>query len=122
MAHRILLTGASGYLGGDLLARLQGASLPAYEKIYALVRTDLQAEAVKNYGAEPIRINVQDAAEVHNAVVNNKITVVYYLIDPVNSEPQVHFINALSEVKRQTGKEVHFLHVSFQTRGKGWKC
>jgi nucleoside-diphosphate-sugar epimerase len=113
MSHRILITGASGYLGGDLLAQLPAANLPTYEKLYALVGTDTQAEAVKKYGAEPIRINVQDSANVRNAVVRNKITVVYYLIDPVKSEAQVHFINALSEVKKQSGQEVHFLHVSF---------
>ncbi|PVH77053.1 NAD(P)-binding protein [Cadophora sp. DSE1049] len=112
MSHRILITGASGYLGGDFLARLPTSNLPPYEKLYALVRTDNQAAAVKKYGAEPLRFAVNNQAEVHDAIVKNGITVVFYLIDALKNEGQMLFINALAELKKQTGKEVHFMHVS----------
>lgn len=111
-SHRILITGASGYLGGTLLARLKGAGLAGYDKLYALVRTDAQAEAVRQYGAEPLAFDARDEAAVRTAVVDHKITIVYYLIDPIRSEAQVNFIKALAEVKRVTGQEVHLLHVS----------
>lgn len=111
-SHRILITGASGYLGGTLLARWKEALLPSYNKLFALVRTDTQAEAVKQYGAEPLVFNAQDESAVFKALVDNKITIVYYLIDALNGEAQVYFIKALAEVKRITGMEVHFLHVS----------
>ena len=110
-SHRILITGASGYLGGTLLARWKEADLPSYDKLYALARTDAQAEAVRQYGAEPLAID-SDAAAVRKAVVDHQITIVYYLIDAVRSEAQVDFIKALAEVKKATGQEVHFLHVS----------
>lgn len=111
-SHRILVTGASGYLGGTLLARWKDADLPAYDKLYALVRTDAQAEAVKQYGAEALTFDSRDETAVLEAVVDHKITIVYYLIDAVRSEAQVNFIKALAEVKKATGQEVHFLHVS----------
>lgn len=111
-SHRILITGASGYLGGTLLARWKGADLPAYDKLYALVRTDAQAKAVGQAGAEPLTFDSRDEAAVRKAVVDNKITIVYYLIDAIRSEAQVNFIKALAEVKKATGQEVHFLHVS----------
>ncbi|KAG8157859.1 hypothetical protein KVR01_012131 [Diaporthe batatas] len=112
-SHRILITGGSGYLGGTLLARWKEAGLPAaYDKLYALVRTDTQAEAVKQYGAEPLAFNTLDEAAVRKAVVDLGITIVYYMIDALRSEAPMNFIKALAEVKRATGQEVHFLHTT----------
>ena len=111
MSHRILITGASGYLGGSLLARIADANLPVYDKLYALVRTDEQADAVEKYGAEPLTINVKDEAAVRTAVVDNKITIVFFLIDAMSATSQGFFIKSLAEVKTMAGEEVHFLHV-----------
>ncbi|KAJ0106969.1 nad dependent epimerase dehydratase family protein [Diaporthe amygdali] len=111
-SHRILITGASGYLGGTLLARWKDANLPSYDKLYALVRTDAQAAAVQQYGAEPLALDAQDEVAVRHAVVTHQITIVFYLIDAMRSEAQVNFIKALAEVKRTTGQEVHFLHTT----------
>ncbi|KAI0425365.1 hypothetical protein F5Y09DRAFT_321911 [Xylaria sp. FL1042] len=112
MSHNILITGGSGYLGGSLLARWKEANLPAYNKLYALVRTPQQAEAIKQYGAEPLTFDALNEAEVWAAVVDNKITIVYHLIAPRFHISQSHFIKALAEVKKQTGRDVHFLHTS----------
>lgn len=117
--HRILITGGSGYLGGTMLARWQQANLPptSYDKLFALVRTDAQAQAVRQEyffhggAAEPLAFDVQDETSVRDNIVGNKITVIYYLIDPVHSAAQVYMIRALGEVKRLTGRDVHFLHV-----------
>ncbi|KAI1076181.1 hypothetical protein F5B20DRAFT_557033 [Whalleya microplaca] len=112
MPSNILITGGSGYLGGTLLARMGNASLPPYNKLYALVRTDFQANAVKQYGAEPLQFDPKDESTVRSSIIKNDITVVYHLIDPFTSESQVYMIKALAEVKKNTGQEVHFLHTS----------
>ncbi|KAI1822924.1 hypothetical protein F4861DRAFT_358681 [Xylaria intraflava] len=112
MSHNILITGSSGYLGGTLLARWNTAGLPAYNKLYALVRTPAQAEAVKQYGAEPLTFDVNDEAEVRTAVINNNITIVYYLIAVRPHTSQSYFLKALAEVKKNTGLDVHFLQTS----------
>lgn len=118
--HRILITGASGYLGGTLLARWKDANLPPYDKLFALVRSDSQAAAVHQYGAEALRLDLKDEEAVRKAVVDNGITIVYYLIDAVNAEAQVYFIRALAAVQAATKQDVHFLHVSFSNRYVAW--
>lgn len=112
MSHNILLTGASGYLEGTLLNRWKDANLPAYNKLYALLRSNEQAQAVKQYGAEPLTFDLKDETSISQAIIDNKITIIYFLIDAVNSEVQVRMIKALAEVRKQTGRQVHFLHTS----------
>ena len=115
MLHNILLTGASGYLGGSLLTAWSSANLPPHGALFALVRSDAQADAVRMYGAEPLRIDISDADAVRRSVVKHNITTVLWLIDAVNWEGQILFIDALAEVKRNTGKDVHLIHVCEQT-------
>jgi thioester reductase-like protein len=115
MTHRVLITGASGYLGGTLLARWKSADLPPYDKLFASVRTEEQAEGVKQYGATPLNFSMRDEKAIHDVVVDNGITVVFFLIDAMNSTSQCYFIKALAEVKETTGRDVHFLHVSATT-------
>ncbi|KAK7730350.1 hypothetical protein SLS53_009050 [Cytospora paraplurivora] len=111
-SHRILITGASGYLGGTLLARWKDAGLPPFDKLYALVRTDAQATAVQQYGAEPLRLDLEDEKAVRESIADKKITIVYFLIDAIKSQAQVFLIRALAQVKNATGSDVHFLHKS----------
>lgn len=110
MSYNVLITGGSGYLGGTLLNRLQSAGLPAL-KLYALVRKDSQAEAVKQYGAEPLKFDAYGESAVREAVLKHEINVVFSLHDAFKADSAVAFIKALAELKNNTGRNVHFLHV-----------
>lgn len=116
MTHSILITGASGYLGGTLLARWKEANLTGYDKLFALVRKPGQAQAVKQYGAEPLEFDIEDNDVVKKVILQHQITIVYFLIDAFNSKKQRTFIEALAEVKAKTGQDVHFLHVGIESR------
>ncbi|KAB8204132.1 NAD(P)-binding protein [Aspergillus parasiticus] len=112
MPHNILITGGSGYLGGTLLAAWANAKINDYGKLFALVRTEKQAESVKKlYGAEPVTCSLQPD-DVRELLVGNHITIVLYLIDAYSSRHQVSFIRALSEIKKATGQETHFIYTT----------
>lgn len=109
----ILLTGASGYLGGSLLTYLSTHPLDptTYSTLYCLVRTDEQAAVVQQYGATPLRFDHKDLEAVKKAVLEHNLGVVFYLIDAFSSAGQINFIKALGELKKRDDVDVHFLHV-----------
>ncbi|KAL4901715.1 hypothetical protein BDW74DRAFT_181433 [Aspergillus multicolor] len=114
MAHNILLTGTSGYLGGTLLTHLQKtkSTLPPYNKLYALTRTESQASSVRKYGAEPLVIDLNDATSITSTIIENEITIIFFLIDAFLPTTQKTMIAALGTVKEKTGRQVHFLHTT----------
>lgn len=67
----ILITGASGYLGGNILAQLPEANLRRYGTVYALVRSEKHASAVREMGFSPLQFDVDDAAALEANVVQN---------------------------------------------------
>lgn len=112
----ILLTGASGYLGGSILAQLHnpgdsGIELPTHGTIYALVRSDAQAQAVQDYGARPAAFDPASEAAVESFIMDHKVSIVIWFIDVVNVDRQILFIRALAKLRQQTGQDVHFLQV-----------
>lgn len=111
MAPNVLITGASGYLGGTVVAQLRSANLPAHGTIYALVRNDTQAEAVRKYGLEPLTFDPYNEAAVEDNVIKHQISIVFWLIDALKPDAQPFFIKALAKLKKQTNETVHFLHV-----------
>ncbi|KAK0474214.1 NAD-P-binding protein [Armillaria novae-zelandiae] len=106
---RLLITGASGYLGGSLLNDL--IKIPNVE-IYALVRTESQASTVKRLDVRPVEFDLMNQAAIQKAVEELELTVVLHLANAFSFVPPEAFIRGLAVVKQKTGKDVHFVHTS----------
>lgn len=114
MAINVLITGGSGYLGGSLLDLLHRSEpIPGCGTIYALVRSEEQAKQVeKSYHCKPANFDLSNEVEVTSYLQEKKISVVFHLIDAVNSHVQLLLIKALAAVGEELGVPTHFLHTS----------
>ncbi|KAL8304524.1 hypothetical protein RB597_004324 [Gaeumannomyces tritici] len=110
-SHKILLTGATGYIGGTVLATLLASSEPALKasRISALVRKEEQAAVLRGLGVDPILFRGLDdvdalrrAAADHDAVVHTASS--------QHDASVVALIRGLGDRKEATGRETHFIH------------
>ncbi|KAJ3711978.1 hypothetical protein C8R42DRAFT_728293 [Lentinula raphanica] len=112
----VLLTGASGYIGGSLLVYLlHKFDLKSQNiKLFTLVRKPEQVQEVVELGENvvPLLGDVQDAEEMKRLVVENSVSVVIETVDARHFPVAKHFIEALCTVKERLGVPVHFVHTS----------
>lgn len=66
----LLLTGASGYIGGDILAALVALQIPTLE-IFCLVRNDSHSSAVSSLGCIPVKFDLDDAEAIKKTVLDH---------------------------------------------------
>ncbi|KAK4705659.1 hypothetical protein P7C70_g540, partial [Phenoliferia sp. Uapishka_3] len=113
MATKVLITGASGYIGGSLLKHLLASPTAKDVKIFALVRSDSQvAEVQRMEGVTPLRADLSDEKAISAAVVDHQITIVIETVDAVSFAPAKAFIEGLAAVGKSTGASTHFFHTS----------
>ena len=114
MKPSILVTGASGYLGGTLLANWKAANLEdLYQHVYSLVRKPEQAEAVKQYSVTPVQFDLHDEQAVAENLVSNRISVVVFMTGVTDTKAHTAFIKALHNVNQETGLRTHFIYVGY---------
>ncbi|KLU89199.1 hypothetical protein MAPG_08173 [Magnaporthiopsis poae ATCC 64411] len=110
-SNKILLTGATGYIGGTVLTTLLASSEPAIKgsSISVLVRKEEQAAVLRGLGVNPIIFKGLDdvealrrAASEHDAVIHTASS--------QHDASAVALIQGLGDRKKATGKEVHFIH------------
>ncbi|KIW13569.1 hypothetical protein PV08_08757 [Exophiala spinifera] len=109
---KILLTGATGYIGGEILANLLKSKYDSLKAsaITCVVRGD-KAEALKDLGVKIIQFNTLDETEIladaaaeHDGKYNAPIDRMDRLLIEINSR--------LAKRKKNTGRDVHYIHTS----------
>ncbi|KAK7408363.1 hypothetical protein QQX98_009459 [Neonectria punicea] len=112
-ATKILITGATGYIGGSVLATLLQSTDPNIKtcQISALVRKQDQADALNTKGVNAIVFSglndtalIRDVASKHDVVINTA--------SASHSPAAEALILGLADRKKETGKETHFIHTS----------
>lgn len=113
MTPKLLITGATGYIGGTVLNHLQTSTDPPIKALTlsALVRSNSQAENLAITGVNPILFKDLDdtktlveAASQHDVVIH---TASWGHVESARS-----LIHGLAQRKKQTGREVYYIHTS----------
>lgn len=87
MKTRIFVTGASGYLGSAIVARLVRGGA----EVYALARTDEKARALDAAGVKPV-LGRLESADDWTGQLKNCDAVVHVANDPTNAAEQDQFL------------------------------
>ncbi|KAL4941810.1 hypothetical protein BDV06DRAFT_212377 [Aspergillus oleicola] len=116
MAQKILLTGATGYVGGTVLSTLLESedSVVQNAKISALVRSEGQAQTLRAKGVDTIVLSdsnngpaIAEIASNYDIVINGASGFELGL--------SMALIEGLAERKKKLGTEVHYIHTSGTT-------
>ncbi|KAI5460982.1 hypothetical protein BGZ63DRAFT_357527 [Mariannaea sp. PMI_226] len=108
---RILITGATGYIGGSVLTEILKSPISQNVSISVLVRREDQAEILREHGVIPIIFrDLDDLATLEQ--VSSDFDVVINSANSFHPTSAVALIKGLAKRKEKTGAEVHFIHTS----------
>ncbi|OXC81529.1 hypothetical protein J005_06379 [Cryptococcus neoformans] len=97
MIH-LLVTGGSGYIGGEILAQLGGLVIPELQ-VFVTVRQDQHEVAVKEFPSglfTPVRLDLSDKEPIKSFISENEIDVVFELTSAFNADIALPSIEALA--------------------------
>ncbi|KAJ5089150.1 NAD dependent epimerase/dehydratase [Penicillium argentinense] len=116
MPSKLLLTGATGFIGGTVLHQLLNTSDPGIKSlsITAVVRKPADADRLAKEGLQTVLVNgldddeaLEQAASKHDIVVN--------VATGFHATSTKSLIRGLGKRREQTGKDVYYLHLSGTT-------
>ncbi|TVY45303.1 Uncharacterized protein LOCC1_G003149 [Lachnellula occidentalis] len=120
---KILLTGATGYIGGSILTQLLQSKhdLSKYP-ISVLVRGEERAKILQDQGFNPVLFHSLDEADILQKVASEhdnrdqqklmQLPVVIHTASGYHTASAKALILGLGDRKKATGKEVHFIHTT----------
>ncbi|ORY27063.1 hypothetical protein BCR39DRAFT_539076 [Naematelia encephala] len=106
---RLLITGASGYIGGEILAQMSDDPHKyGTIEVFAVYRKEEHGEAIRKMGSTPVKLDLSDGDAIKSFILEKQIDVVLELTDPVGSKIAIPSIEALSTL----GGERTFIYTS----------
>ncbi|KAL2783365.1 hypothetical protein BJX66DRAFT_131247 [Aspergillus keveii] len=112
MSPNILITGATGYIGGTLLRALVSARVVPPSSIWAIVRSDTQAESVEHLQVNAVQVALTDEGGIQRAILDNGIDIVIHTVSVVDPTLAASLLNALKARKASTNRPVYFIYNS----------
>ncbi|KAH7120629.1 hypothetical protein EDB81DRAFT_666991 [Dactylonectria macrodidyma] len=111
--QKLLLTGATGYIGGTVLTQLLKSAFPEIRSlsISALVRHQSQADVLVKKGVNPILFKgLDETTFLQETAAENDIVI--HVVDGFHGASAEAFIRGLNERKAETGKTGIYIHTS----------
>ncbi|VUC29400.1 unnamed protein product [Clonostachys rosea] len=107
MALNILITGATGYIGGSVLSGLLSSDKPLFEKnhIFVAIRSEKHVKTLSELGVKVALIDLTNEKSVSEGVLKNETSA----LEPVQAR---NLIAALGQRRNATKKDVFFIHTS----------
>lgn len=109
----LLITGASGFIGGSVLHHLRHSHLENVKRlnISVIVRGDAQAEVFQKQGLKIYKFESLDQSEVLQQIAKEH-DVVIHTASGFHTGSAVALIRGLGDRKKETGKDVYYIHTS----------
>ncbi|KAH7236401.1 hypothetical protein BKA59DRAFT_426846 [Fusarium tricinctum] len=110
---KVLLTGATGYIGGSVLNTIITSSHPSIKNIQitALVRREEQVKTLADLNITPVLFSSLDDTELLEQLASEH-DVVIHAANGYHIPSAKALINGLAQRKARTGEAVHYVHNS----------
>ncbi|OQE23174.1 hypothetical protein PENSTE_c009G00603 [Penicillium steckii] len=110
----ILVTGASGYIGGSIVAEILGHKHDIFDavRIHAAVRSPEQAESLSKLDVNVVQFDLSDQAAVARYILLNDIDCIINNATSIDTNVVSNLILALGKQKDTTGKENFYIHTT----------
>ncbi|CZR69193.1 related to NAD dependent epimerase/dehydratase family protein [Phialocephala subalpina] len=112
-SSKILLTGATGYIGGAVLAQIL-ESIPdvlAQHSISVLIRGQEKIAVYEKMGVKPILFKSLDETDFLQKLASG-YDIIIHTASGFHTASAKALVTGLGDRKKQTGKEVHYIHTT----------
>ncbi|KAH9230260.1 hypothetical protein K456DRAFT_1752451 [Colletotrichum gloeosporioides 23] len=112
-SQKLLITGATGYIGGTVLTQLLNSTVPGINSLSfsALIRHQSQADILAEKGIQSIMFNgLDDTAIIRQAAADHDVIV--HIANSFHKASAEAMLQGLHDRKAKTGKTGIFIHTS----------